>query len=219
MDCIGDMGAWIARNWADLGTFMFTDVVAWTAIVGNRLNRRLVDAELDPAITVSVQPDPHQFFLIELVIKNVGRCAARTITLCASPDVPVEPAEESSRLSEMAIFQSGIPFMAPSQEIRTFYGVYPQLQTDPITVDVSFDRDTTEQHRRTMSASFLIDVRQFEGLSEVGESPDLAAHPPRADLGRGDAHEHDPGACLALVARICARGPIARDRRANVAVR
>jgi hypothetical protein len=55
----------MADNWTDLGAFVgnfvFAGVVAWTAVVGMKLNRRLTDAELDPAITVYIEPDRHHF--------------------------------------------------------------------------------------------------------------------------------------------------------------
>lgn len=173
MDELRDIGCWVADHLAVLAELLFAGVVAWTAVVGLRLNRRLADAELDPAITVYLEPDQLHWTLFDLVIRNAGRGTARNVRFTVEPDIPVDTDDQDSLLTRMAIFRRGINFMAPLQEIRTFYGSYVQLEKEPITVHVAYDRDTPHRRGRTIRASFVLDVTEFEGLVTVGDPPEL----------------------------------------------
>lgn len=137
------------------------------------MNRRLTEAELDPAITIYVEADRLHWLFFDLVIKNAGHGPARNIQFTVDPDIPVETNDPDSCLSRMAIFQRGISFMAPLQEIRTFYGSFLQLTKEPITIHVSYDRETPNAKGKTVKASFVIDIGQFQGISRVGEPYEL----------------------------------------------
>src|SRR5688500_898231 len=128
MGGVGDFGCWVADNWVDLGNFLFAGAVAWAAIVGNRLNQRLVNAELDPAIAVYIEADRTHHLSCALVIKNVGRGAARNIAVTVDPDVPIDTDDPDSRLSRLAMFEQGVTYLGPLQEIRTFYASYVQAE-------------------------------------------------------------------------------------------
>lgn len=173
MDTLRDVGCWFADNWSDLGSVVFAAVVAWTAWLGVKLNRRLADAELDPAISVYIEPDRIRWSFFDLVIRNVGRGPAWNVRFTVSPDIPVETDDADSRLSRMALIRDGINFMAPFQEIRTFYGSYVQLSKEPITINVRYDREMPDRKRRTVQATFVLDVAPFHGLSRVGNPPEL----------------------------------------------
>lgn len=166
------MGTWIVSNWSDVGTFLFTGVVAWTAIIGILLNRRLVDAELDPAVTVYIELRRYAHSSFDLVIKNAGRGAAQNVTFRVESESPGETEERARRLSNMAIFQRGIAFLGPSQELRTYYGSYRELEANPMRVHVTCERDGSERRRKRMGGNFPLDVRIFDGMSQVGEHPD-----------------------------------------------
>lgn len=173
METVRHFGCWFSNNWADLGNILFAAVVAWTAWAGVKLNRRLAEAELDPAISIYIEPDRVHWSFFDLVIKNAGRGAAWNVRFSVSPDIPIEPGEPDSRLSRMSLFQDGINFMAPFQEIRSFYGSFMTLSKEPITISVQYERDTPEAKRRKVQAKFILDVAPFAGLSRVGEPPEL----------------------------------------------
>lgn len=175
MELLRDAGEWIASNWTALGTFIFTAVVAWAAIVGHRLNERLTDAELDPAVTVYIELGRYAHSSFDLVIKNAGRGAARNVSFRVEPEGPGDASEGVPRLSNMAIFQRGIAFLGPSQELRTYYGSYPELEANPMLVHVTYERESSERRRQRMVGNFPLDVRIFEGMSQVGEHPDITS--------------------------------------------
>lgn len=175
MELFRDTGRWFTDYWTELGSLFFAAVVAWTAWVGVKLNRRLIDAELDPAITVYLEQDPMHFSFLILVIKNAGRGVARNIRFAVKPDIPVEANDPSTQLSRLAVFDRGISIMAPMQEIRTFYGAFPELTREPIDIYATYERDSPESRQRSLRANFVLDVTLFEGLSQVGDPPELSA--------------------------------------------
>ena len=141
MDWIREVGDWTGRHWSDVGTvgmFLFTGVVAWTAIVGHRLNQRLTDAELDPAVVVYIESRRYHFSTFELVIRNVGRGAARNVMFGIEPGFAAVADRAATRLLNMAIFKRGIPFLGPSQEIRTYYGSFRRLEAAPLALHLTF---------------------------------------------------------------------------------
>jgi hypothetical protein len=176
MDWHRSLVGWLTDNPATWIELIFAGVVAWAAWVGVNLNRRLAAAELDPAITVYLERDRLHFSFFDLVIRNAGRGTARNVKLRAEPDIPVDTTDEDSRLSRMAIFQRGVSMMGPLQEIRTFYGSYPQAPKEPITIHVTYDRELPGAIQgRAVRTTFVIDITQFGGLSRVGEPPELTA--------------------------------------------
>ncbi len=113
MDGIRELGEWIRLNWPDVGMFLFTGVVARTAIVGILLNRRLVDAKLDPAVTVYIEFRRHFHSSFELDIKNAGCGGVRNVAfqIKSSPSDTVN--YSSSRLMYMARTVYGSSLVGP----------------------------------------------------------------------------------------------------------
>jgi hypothetical protein len=125
-----------------------------------------------------------QWSFFALVIKNAGRGSARNIRFTVTPDLPVEPNDKDSRLSRMAMFRDGINFMAPLQEIRTFYGSFMTLSKEPITIGVQYERESQDLKRRTVRATFVLDIAPFEGLSRVGDPPEQTVATALANIAR-----------------------------------
>lgn len=168
MGWVADLGQWLAANWTDLGNLVFAGVVAWTAWVTTRLSRRLAEAELDPAITVFIEGSRENFGLFDVVIKNLGRGAARNVRFRVEPDIPIEKDDEESRLTQLAAIDKGLDYMAPLQEIRSFYGSMPGITEQVITIHVCYERDSDERRLRRLSASFSLDIGRFKGITRVG---------------------------------------------------
>lgn len=72
--------------------------VAWAPVASMRLSRRLARAELDPAITVTLEMDPERFRVIYLVVKNAGRGSARNVRPAADTNPSSSQAVHSAHL-------------------------------------------------------------------------------------------------------------------------
>lgn len=192
MDRLSEFGCWIVDNFATIADLAFAGAVAFAAIVGIRLNRRLVEetshlrhAETDPFIAVYIEYQRLRPYLLDLVVQNSGRGPAYDIDFTVEPDIPIWVIErdeengenggkkEGPRLTELRIFQNGIKFMAPSQEIRFFFGSASQITREPISIKTTYFDDPTSPNRAKLSDTFLIDASIFDGMSTVGTPPEL----------------------------------------------
>lgn len=172
MDAICTVWAWIEKNPASAIELAFTGVLAWTAVATMRLSTRLARAELDPAITVKLDLDLDRSWIIHLVVKNEGRGSARNVRLSTESDHSITPGHPDDKLTRMALFRMGLPFMGPQQEIRSALGTYMNLSKEPMVVHATYGPDEPRRWRqRTMRASFVLDVSQFEGISTIGDTP------------------------------------------------
>lgn len=174
MDVLQDVANWIPNHLTELVSLIFAGVVAWSAWGGTKLNRRLAEAELDPFVTIYIEPQRIYPYFLDLVIKNVGRGPARQLTFIVEPDVPLW-SNDTHRLTNIAIFRRGMDFLAPSQEIRTFYGTYFELVKDPISIHVSYSKESLHRKAEQVRSSFILDVTQFEGIGSIGEAPEKIA--------------------------------------------
>jgi hypothetical protein len=72
----------------------------------------------------------------------------------------------------MALFD-GFSQLAPGQQIRAFFGSAIELLKDPpmtpIKVSVTYQNDA----RQYSTASFVLDVNQFRGISEIGKDASI----------------------------------------------
>jgi hypothetical protein len=161
LDWIAEVGGWALGNFPELVSLIFAGVVAWTAIQSVKLNRRLVDAELDPAISVDLEVDRHRFQVLDLVIRNTGRGSARNVRFVVDPDEPIVTARADSRLTRMAIFRDGLKYLGPQQEIRTSLGSYLGLRKEPTWIHVTYERSANESATsKVFEGSFVLDVSQ-----------------------------------------------------------
>lgn len=68
------------------------------------------------------------------------------------------------------MFQNGIKYLAPDQQIRSFVGMYIELDHAPLTITVKYKGKSGKSSE--FIESFSIDVRQFEGTLSLGDPPE-----------------------------------------------
>jgi len=192
LDRLTDIGCWLVDNFAIIADLFFAAAVAFAAVVGVRLNRRLVEetsqlrrAETDPFVAVFIEYQRLRPSFLDMVIRNAGRGPAYDITFSVDPDVPVwvveqeeddggqERREEGPRLTDLAVFQNGIKAMVPSQEVRFFFGSASQLTTEAISIRATYFGTPIGGQRPVFSETFLIDASIFDGMSTVGTPPEM----------------------------------------------
>lgn len=188
---LADFGCWIADNFATIADLAFAGAVAVAAIVGIRLNRRLVEetshlrhAETDPFVAVYVEYQRLRPSMLDVVILNAGRGPAYDVRFTVEPDIPlwvIEADEEDEgseeiegpRLSGFGLFQNGLKFIAPSQEIRFFYGPASQVTREPITIRATYFDEPLARGRNRLAETYVIDATIYDGMSTVGTPPEV----------------------------------------------
>lgn len=115
MEGLQGLACWIAEHLAELGNFVLAAVVAWTALEGRKINRRLAEAELDPFITITIEQQRSYPSFFDLVIKNAGRGPARRVVFDVDPDTPIW-GNDNRRLTDIAFVKRGLDYLAPGQD-------------------------------------------------------------------------------------------------------
>jgi len=144
-------------------------VIALSSTVINYLVLRL---QRDPEVVVYALPDPRRPSIINLVIENVGKGAARNVNFEASRWIPerafgIEDAPEPKRMKDGPLIQ-GIPSLgAGEKRIITwgqFSGLTKGLGNDVLDITATYlSRPAlrlTDQKHRNISR---IDIKSFEG--------------------------------------------------------
>lgn len=177
------MVQWSGEHLTELLGILFTGVVAWSAVISTRLSRRLADAELDPLLTMYLEPQQFQPFFVDLVLKNSGRGPAKQVKFEVVPNINLWQGDDF-KLTHLAFIRDGLGFLAPYQEIRTLFGTYSELVKKPISVHISYLKDDIRGQSKHAFAKFILDVSQYDGISSIGEHPHVEAAKALASLAR-----------------------------------
>ena len=165
-------------DWVSI--FMAVIAVA-TAIVTYAVFR----SATDPVVIVYAQPDLQRPSIINLLIENIGRGAAHTITFRTSRPLPhrafgIQPPEEMPETMTSGAIVDGVPFLAPGQRISITWGQYGGLTKyiadEAIRVDAFCYRSQRKGlFAKKLQAASNLDVRMFGGSesAEHGFGPDL----------------------------------------------
>src|SRR4051812_48588940 len=110
---------WDAAAWEAAGTWTTAFIavgagsVAWQQV---REARRLREAEAQPFIIVTLEPDPLDTFIVNLRVENIGQTLARDVEFTFTPplaSVMDENADDDAGLAESYLVRDGIPTMPP----------------------------------------------------------------------------------------------------------
>jgi hypothetical protein len=80
-------------------------------------------AQSRPYVIVDLEPASHTRDVVELVIRNAGRTAARNVELAFSPEPQRAQEIPSYPLNEMRLLKQPTPVMPPDREIRVLFDV------------------------------------------------------------------------------------------------
>ena len=89
-------------------------ITTWVLAKETRLLRR---AQTDPRLSVWIEPEEREVHWIDMVIENVGAGPAYGITFTASRDFE---RRKGAALSQLGFMTTGLPYIAPRQQIRFF---------------------------------------------------------------------------------------------------
>lgn len=169
-----DLAGWIS-------IFMALIAVA-TAVVTYAVFR----SATDPAVIVYAQPDLQRQSIVNLIIENIGRGPAHSVTFKSSRPLPaqafsVHVPEEMPNVMQAGPIVDGIPFLAPGQRLLLTWGqyggLYKYIGDESIVVEACFYRSQSKgrMSKKLLSGSTL-DIKMFitSESSEHGYGPDLA---------------------------------------------
>ena len=156
-------------DWSPWITSIATLVLAILTVVYVRLTKRILDAQSDPCVIVSVIPDDERSTVLQLVVRNIGTNLAHDIFFEFSRPIPAHAwgilKDEAKKAEEMTYgpLIDGIPALGPGEQRKIDWGQYggllKNLGSDPVTVTCRF-----KKNGKTMPpVECKLDVKSYEG--------------------------------------------------------
>ena len=156
-----NQGAYVVVFTALLTTAtIFYMVLTGQLVEETRLMRK---AQATPEVVIVLRPREEYINWMDLFIENIGHGAAYNIKF----ELPENATLGKTDLTEVALFQRGLPFLAAGQRIGFFAAVTHGEPPPAIEVKVSFKDATGVSHKK----SYLLDVSLFKGLRQLGTPP------------------------------------------------
>jgi len=151
---------------------------ALVTIVYTYFTARLVQAQSEPKVIVYVRHDFDRPSILLLVVENIGRDIAKSVTFRSSRPIPVEafgiaePRGPSMTMTK-GPFVHGIPSLAPGDTRVITWGQYGGLSAviGDTPIELTF---TYRQGSRTLSGAASLEVSSF-GNTDASTPPKLAS--------------------------------------------
>lgn len=165
----------------DVIMVIFTVVIALATVVYAVLTAvlaretiRLREVETEPQICVYLESHKVHDFLLELVVRNIGKAPAYDLRWDFDANAPLVATlrEQKFDLAELGFFR-GTDYMAPGREYRTVLGsshtILAKDDIPPLGLCVTFHNKQERQY----SDTFLLDPQEFWG-ARYSSGPDIA---------------------------------------------
>jgi len=139
----------------------------------------------DPVVIVYADPDLKRPSVVNLIIRNIGNGAAHSIKFKLTKPLPynafsIDEPKEMPEIMQVGPIVTGIPFLAPAQQITLSWGqyggLYKYIGDKPIQVQsLYYAAGKYKFYSRRLSAISSLDIRMFERSesSEYGYGPNL----------------------------------------------
>lgn len=155
---------------------LFSLVVTAATVFYAVLTRRLVvetsqmrRAQTEPHVAVRIEPSDTSVYTILLVVENVGAGPAYSLRLSVNPDFVTE---QGQALSQLGLFQHGIHYLAPGQQVRLFLAHVVDQMDEIQQEGGKFDFTVSAQYLTAAGArlqhEYSIDFRHLIGIIERG---------------------------------------------------
>ena len=185
---------------------------ALVTIVYTYFTARLVRSQSEPKVIVYVRHDVDRPSLLILVVENIGRDIARSITFKCSRPIPAEafgiagPNREAKTMTK-GPFVVGIPSLSPGDSRVITWGQYGGLAAaiGPTPIELEY---TYKHGRRTLAGSATLEVTSFantdastppavastRALQEIATAVKQIASDIRRDMNRREGKDGEDGA-------------------------
>jgi len=139
-------------------------LLTWRLASETRQMRRL---QVQPEISVTIQPQEENMNFVDMVIENIGLGPAYDLRLETDSDLRWR----GTKLVDMGVFQQGIRFFAPRQRLDFFLvnvaDDFDKLMSTTVRVKAIFRDQRGERYTR----DFALKFSEFQGLRRVGTPP------------------------------------------------
>ena len=120
-------------HWTSLAAFWVATAATFIALFAAFVSYIVYRSQADPEVIVYAEVDEKRPSIINLIIKNIGKAAARDITFTSSSDVPANAwgldmarAKEAEKMTDGPLVR-GIPFLPPGGIRVITWGQYGGL--------------------------------------------------------------------------------------------
>lgn len=130
--------------------------------------RRIRQADTEPALSVYTVPHDIHIMILDFVITNYGRGAARNVSFTVEADWDELRARGVRSLDVL----KRLTYLPPGEKFRFFFGEAGKLLADPkmkpIPITASYETESGEKR----TTGFTLDAQQYDGVSRVGSPPE-----------------------------------------------
>jgi hypothetical protein len=176
--------AYISKSldWSAWVQAIATIVLAILTFIYVRLTKRIIEAQSEPRVILSVIHDEARSSILQLVVRNVGSGLAQDISFQFSRPIPhrafgisIDQAKTAEEMKDGPLID-GIPALGPGEERRIDWGQYgglvKNLGGEPVIVKCMFKKNG----KKMPPVECKLDVKSFKGI--------VAAEVPIAKIAR-----------------------------------
>lgn len=158
---------------------LFTAVVALATVVYAVLTSKLVretrhlrQVQTEPHVEIFCHMRDEWMSLIDIVVKNIGLGPAYDLRFEVSATAQNEGTEALlKQLKEFQFITSGITFLAPGQEVSSFWTNMTEQFDKKIEARLVFRSSCRSATGQTYGREHTIDLSEFRGIHRIGEPP------------------------------------------------
>jgi hypothetical protein len=158
---------------------LFTAVVALATVVYAVLTSRLVretrhlrQVQTEPHVEIYCRMRDEWMSLIDIVIKNIGLGPAYELRFEVSATADSEGTKALlNQLKEFKFITSGITFLAPGQEVSSFWTNMTEQFDKKIDARLVFRSSCRSATGQNYDRAHTIDLSELKGIHRIGEPP------------------------------------------------
>lgn len=148
-------------------SLVLTFVLAIATVVYVVETRRIRQADTEPALSIYTVPHDAYIIILELVVTNYGRGAARNVAFTIEADSDEIQARGVRGLDVV----KRLSYLPPGERLRFFFGeaakLLPAPKMKPIVITAAFETEGGDKR----TAKFVLDAQQYDGATRIGEPP------------------------------------------------
>ncbi len=144
------------------GALVVSLVLALGTLVLALETKRMREAQTEPDVYVSFQPQAEDYHLLDLIIGNAGQGTAYDVKFKINLDIEYH---KGRYLSKLSFFEDGISYLAPNQILKsnltnTSFGYFKNLSI-PFEIQVKYRNKTHKKFKKV----YPINLSSLEELS------------------------------------------------------